>query len=137
MSYKKPVNNSKHDIHPLDAAFYYIGSRWLMLLIWILIISLGVALSIKFEDWSWLSRFGAIGVMIGTLLTLSPLFRGGIYFSMAEISTFGGTSDEDGKPVFTSPESRYIANNIVIGVILIVLSSVINAFGDYIVKAIL
>jgi len=39
---------------------------------------------------------------------------------------------KDGNNSYTDPLSRYTSNNIVIGVFIIVISSVINAFGDYI-----
>jgi hypothetical protein len=136
MSYKRNPYTSDQDIHPLDGIFYYIGSRWLMLPLWALTIILGLIISFKMSDWSWLARFGAIGVMIGTLLTLSPLFRGGIYLSNAE--SFGFASlDDEGKTTSTSAEGRSTSINIVIGIALIIVSSVINAFGDYFAKLIL
>lgn len=136
MGYKKPTNISKHDIHPLDGVFYYIGSRWVMLPLWALSIAGGVVLSLKYCDWTWLSRFGAMGVMIGTLLTLSPLFRGGIYLSNA--SAFGfACLDEEGKTRATTPEGRAVSMNIVIGIAMIIVSSIVNAFGDYLAGLIL
>lgn len=136
MAYKHNPNISKHDIHRLDELFYYIGSRWVMLPLWIASVALGTLISWVDHDWTWLARFGAIGVMIGTLLTLSPLFRGGIYLSNAEAFGFG-SQDDEGKTTSTSPEGRATSNNIVIGIALIILSSIINAFGDYFAKVIL
>lgn len=136
MGYKKNPNISKLDIHPLDGLFYYIGSRWVMIPLWLLSIAFGIAISWKMNDWTWLARFGAIGVMIGTLLTLSPLFRGGIYLSNAHAFGFANL-DQDNKTTSTSPEGRATSINIVIGIALIIVSSVINAFGDYLAGLIL
>ncbi|MGC0926229.1 hypothetical protein WKH21_06250 [Pantoea agglomerans] len=136
MAYKPNPDTSKEDIHRLDKLFYYIGSRWVMLPLWLTSVALGAIISWHEKDWTWLARFGAIGVMIGTLLTLSPLFRGGIYLSNAEAFAFASL-DKEGKTTSTSPESRSTSINIVIGVALIIVSSVINAFGDWIAKAIL
>ncbi|MEJ5173874.1 hypothetical protein WH277_00970, partial [Erwinia sp. MYb416] len=63
------------------------------------------------------------------LLTLSPLFSDGIYLSNAETFGFAG-SDEDGKTAVTSEEGRNVSINILWGVILIIVSSAINGFGD-------
>ena len=136
MVYRKPTNISKHDIHPLDGLFYYIGSRLVMIPLWVLSVAVGIFISLHFDDWTWLPRFGAIGVMIATILTLSPLFRRGIYLSNADVFGLAGL-DEDNKPMATSPEGRSISINIVIGVVLIIVSSVINAFGDYLAGLIL
>jgi hypothetical protein len=103
-----------------------------MISLWIASVAAGAILSLRLEDWTWLTRFGAISTMTGTLLTLSPLFRGGIYLSNAE--TFGFAAlDEEKQPMSTSHEIRSTSINIVIGVILIIISTIINAFGDYIV----
>lgn len=134
MVYKKPTGISRHDIHPLDGLFYYIGSRWVMIPLWISTVVIGAIVSTADDDWSWLARFGALGVMIGTLLTLSPLFREGIYLSNAQAFGFA-SMDEEKKTTATSPESRSTSINMVIGIVLIVFSSIINAFGDIIVKS--
>lgn len=132
MGYKVNPYTSKHDIHPLDPIFYYIGSRWVMIPIWLASVLIGVWISSRLNDWTWLNRFSTIGILIGTLLTLSPLFRGGIYLSNAEAFGFASL-DEDGKTTATSEEGRAVSINIVIGVILIIISTVINGFGDYFV----
>ncbi|POU03656.1 hypothetical protein C3369_06670 [Escherichia sp. ESNIH1] len=126
---------SRQDLHPLDGLFYYIGSRWVMIPLWISTVVVGAIISISLDDWSWLARFGALGVMVGTLLTLSPLFRGGIYLSNAKAFGFGSVDDEN-KTTATSPETRSTSINMVIGTGLIVISSVINAFGDIIARSI-
>ncbi|EIX0014595.1 MULTISPECIES: hypothetical protein [Escherichia] len=122
---------SKHDIHPLDPYIKWLANRAFMLVIWLSIIAVGVLLSKYYEQWNILPRFGSIGIMIGTLLTLSPLFADGIYLSQAKAFCFAGT-DEDGKTSVTSEEGRKVSINILCGVVLIVISSAINAFGDLI-----
>ncbi|MGZ0803212.1 hypothetical protein ACXNAL_18610 [Kluyvera ascorbata] len=122
---------SKHDIHPLDPYIKWLANRKIMLSAWVITILVGMWLSHHFNQWSLLPRFGCIGIMLGTLLTLSPLFSDGIYLSNAEAFGFGNV-DEDGKTAVTSDEGRKVSVNILWGVILIVISSVINAFGDLI-----
>lgn len=136
MAYKPNPNTSKQDIHRLDKLFYYIGSRWVMIPLWVASVAFGAFISWHAQDWTWLARFGAIGVMIGTLLTLSPLFRGGIYLSNAVAFGLAGL-DNEGKTTSTTPEGRSTSINIVIGIALIIVSSIINAFGDYFAKVIL
>lgn len=133
MGYQRPLNRSCDDIHKLDPFFYYIGSRTIMLVLWVVVIAAGMLASCMLNNWSLLPRFGAIGIMIGTLMTLSPLFINGIYLSTMPESGFDpGIEGKDGKKSYTTPESRYTSNNIVIGVFIITISSAINAFGDYI-----
>lgn len=122
---------SKHDIHPLDPYIKWLANRKIMLSAWVITILVGMWLSHHFNQWSLLPRFGCIGIMIGTLLTLSPLFSDGIYLSNAQAFGFGSV-DEDGKTAVTSEEGRKVSINILCGVFLIVISSAINAFGDLI-----
>lgn len=121
---------SKHDFHPFDPYIKWLANRIFMIGSWIVIMTLGLYLSEHYSQWSILPRFGAIGIMIGTLLTLSPLFADGIYLSQSEAFGFA-CLDEEGKTRVTSEEGRRVSVNIFWGVILIVLSSFINAFGDY------
>lgn len=122
---------SKHDIHPLDPYIKWLANRKIMLSAWVITILIGMWLSHHFNQWSLLPRFGCIGIMLGTLLTLSPLFSDGVYLSNAEAFGFGSV-DEDGKTAVTSDAGRKVSVNILWGVILIVISSAINAFGDLI-----
>lgn len=122
---------SKHDMHPLEPYIKWLANRKIMLSAWVITILVRMWLSHHFNQWSLLPRFGCIGIMIGTLLTLSPLFSDGIYLSNAEAFGFGGV-DDDGKTAVTSEEGRKVSINILCGVVLIVISSAINAFGDLI-----
>lgn len=122
---------SKHDIHPLDPYIKWLANRKLMLVAWAITILSGVMLSYCFHQWTLLPRFGCIGIMIGTLLTLSPLFSDGIYLSNAEAFGFANV-DKEGKTSVTSEEGRKVSVNIMWGVVIIIISSAINAFGDLI-----
>lgn len=124
------IRRSKHDLHPFDPYIKWLANRIFMIGSWIVVMALGLYLSEHYSQWSILPRFGAIGIMIGTLLTLSPLFADGIYLSQSEAFGFAGL-DEDGKTSVTTEEGRKVSINIFWGVILIVLSSLVNAFGDY------
>ncbi|MBW4195263.1 hypothetical protein JW310_01220 [Enterobacter cloacae subsp. cloacae] len=124
------IRRSKHDLHPFDPYIKWLANRIFMIGSWIVVMALGLYLSEHYSQWSILPRFGAIGIMIGTLLTLSPLFADGIYLSQSEAFSFGSLDDE-GKTRVTTEEGRKVSINIFWGVILIVFSSFINAFGDY------
>lgn len=124
------IRRSKHDLHPFDPYIKWLANRIFMIGSWIVVMALGLYLSEHYSQWSILPRFGAIGIMIGTLLTLSPLFADGIYLSQSEAFSFGSLDDE-GKTGVTTEEGRKVSINIFGGVILIVFSSFINAFGDY------
>lgn len=129
MALRYPDRTSKDDKHKLDQLFHRIGSRWVMVPLWVATVVAGAVISVHYSDWAWLSKFSAIGVMLGTLLTLSPLFRRGIYLSTADAASWGSL-DEEGNVSATSPESRAVANNIVIGILMIILSSFLNGFAD-------
>lgn len=124
------IRRSKHDLHPFDPYIKWLANRIFMIGSWMVVMALGLYLSEHYSQWSILPRFGAIGIMIGTLLTLSPLFADGIYLSQSEAFSFGSLDDE-GKTRVTTEEGRKVSINIFWGVILIVFSSFINAFGDY------
>lgn len=121
---------SKHDLHSFDPYIKWLANRIFMVGSWIVIMALGLYLSEHYSQWSILPRFGAIGIMIGTLLTLSPLFADGIYLSQSEAFSFGSL-DEEGNTRVTTEDGRKVSINIFWGVILILFSSFINAFGDY------
>lgn len=120
---------SQDDKHPLDQIFYILGNRTLLLSLGLLSISTGFYIAKSTCQMDWIARGGGLGVLFGTLLTLSPLFRNGIYLSVSIAFGFGSTGS-DGKTSSTSKISRHTANNIVFGVFLLVISSVINVFGD-------
>ncbi|MEI9880697.1 hypothetical protein [Atlantibacter hermannii] len=120
---------SKQDIHYLDGYIKWLANRKLMISSWFISMIAGVILSSFFDQWSLISRFGCIGIMIGTLLTLSPLFSEGIFISQAKAGFFA-ENDVEGHLLLTTEANRKMAVNILYGVIIIVASSIINAFGD-------
>ncbi len=123
-------NTSKLDIHPFDKYIKWLSSKNVMVSSWLIIIASGVLASYFLNQWSLLPRFGCLGIMIGTLLTLSPLFAQGVYLSRPEAAFAFGGPDEDGNQVVTTAKGRAISRNILYGVFMIILSSLINAFGD-------
>ncbi|CAM6603162.1 hypothetical protein FCL43_007755 [Enterobacter hormaechei] len=123
-------NPSKHDIHFFDKYIKWLSSKPIMISAWLLTMAAGVVASYCLKQWSILPRFGCMGIMIGTLLTLSPLFAQGVYLSRSEAAIAFGHEDEDGNLVVTSPKGRAVSRNILYGVLMIVISSIINAFGD-------
>ncbi|MEM5588745.1 hypothetical protein AAHB58_09970 [Enterobacter hormaechei] len=105
------IRKSKHDLHPFDLYIKWLANRIFMIGSWIVVMALGLYLSEHYSQWSILPRFGAIGIMIGTLLTLSPLFADGIYLSQSEAFSFGSLDDE-GKTRVTTEEGRKVSINI-------------------------
>lgn len=120
---------SKHDIHPLDKYLTWLANRKLIIVVWCITITVGFFCSWYFDKWGLMPRFGCLGIMIGTLLTLSPLFYEGIYLSQSKVSGMAEV-DAEGKTAATNEGGRTIAVNVLYGVVLIVASSIINAFGD-------
>jgi len=125
---------SKDDMHPLDPYLKWLASKVLMVILWLLVMIAGCMFAHFKGDWTLLPRFGCLGIMIGTLLTLSPLFAEGIYLSRREASGFGSVQQDD-SVTSTSEEGRAVSRNILCGVVLIIISSIINAFGDLMVAA--
>ncbi|WP_368876583.1 hypothetical protein [Proteus vulgaris] len=122
---------SKLDIHPLDKYIKIMANKFLMLLLFILIISMGLFISFFVGDSIYLIKSGSIGTMIGTLLTLSPMFANGVYLSRPEVFKLAET-DNEGNIIRTTEEGRKVSVNIMYGVFLIITSTVISTFGDLI-----
>ncbi len=57
------------------------------------------------------------------------MFYNGIYLSRPEVSAFARLDDETAV-IKTTKEGRAVSINIMYGVVLIILSSFISAFGD-------
>ncbi|EQA2936174.1 hypothetical protein ACX0CR_001977 [Escherichia coli] len=127
---------SKDDKHLLDPYLKWLANKKLMVAFWLVLMICGCMYAYIENDWSLLPRFGCLGIMIGTLLTLSPLFAEGIYLSRRE--AFGlGSVQQDGSVTSTSEKGRAVSRNILWGVIIIIISSIINAFGDLIMVTIM
>lgn len=89
----------------------------------------GVYLSVHYNNWQWLSRFGAIIAIFGLLLTMSQIFVRGLYKSHSQAFRFANLDDE-GATVTTTEEDRQIGGRVATGVIIAILGTVTNAFGD-------
>ncbi|HGP5909384.1 TPA: hypothetical protein ACLNPE_003543 [Vibrio cholerae O1] len=125
------MNNKISDIdkHFLDQYIKWMANKKVMVTIAILILIIGFVSSLATGNQSYFSRSGSLSSMIGTLLTLSPMFYNGIYLSRPEVFRWA-TSDNKGIPIQTTEEGRKVSINIMYGVILIILSSFISIFGD-------
>lgn len=125
------MNNKISDIDKqfLDQYIKWMANKKVMVTIAILILIIGFVSSLATGNQSYFSRSGALSSMIGTLLTLSPMFYNGIYLSRPEVSAFARLDDETAV-IKTTKEGRAVSINIMYGVVLIILSSFISAFGD-------
>jgi hypothetical protein len=124
---------SKLDQHPLDRFISVFGLRRFCLPASFVAASIGVYLSIHFESWQWFSRFGAIIAVFGLLLTMSPIFVRGLYKSHSQCFSFADM-DKDGATVTTTEEDRKIGSRVATGVIVAILGTLSNAFGDLVGK---
>lgn len=90
---------------------------------------LGVVISVLKQDWSWITRFGAVVIVIGLLFTTSPMFANGIYKSQSGAGRNGSVAG-DGSTITTTEEERNIGNNVALGVVVTIIGTLTNAFGD-------
>lgn len=124
-------NNSHPDNHILDPLVKQIGSRWFLIIATVVAMILGLFLSIENRDWSWVTRFGGVIIVTGLLFTMSPLFANGIYKSQSSATTLAGLHS-DGTPLTTNREDRRVGNNVALGIVITILGTLTNTFGDLI-----
>ena len=120
---------SKIDKHPLDRILTPFGNKWVALTLFSSSTLFGFLSSCKYNDWQWLNRFGAIDQVPGIILTTSSLFNRGINKSQSTAAHFVDITP-DNEFQITSPEERRIGNNVFLGVMITVIGTIINAFGD-------
>ncbi|MGS0942866.1 hypothetical protein ACVA51_20320 [Pseudomonas luteola] len=123
------TNNRNPDNHLLDPLVKPLASRAFLIVISFAAISAGIIFSVTHKDWSWINRFGAVVIVVGLLFTTSPLFSSGIYKSQSGAGRFADLHT-DGTPIITTPEERKIGNNVALGIIVTVIGTLTNAFGD-------
>lgn len=68
-------------------------------------------------------------LVAGLLLTMSPLFSNGIYRSQSNTGTLSGLHS-DNTPMITNMEDRKVGNNVALGIIVTVIGTLTNTFGD-------
>lgn len=124
-------NISKIDIHPLDKYIKWMANKYIMLSIFIFILIFGVISSYIYDNSIMIVKSGSLGAMIGTLLTLSPMFSSGIYLSKPDSARFARLDKED-KIIKTTDEGRKASSGVACGVVLIIISTFISTFGDLI-----
>ncbi len=117
------------DRHPLDPYLKIFSYRCFLITVFIISMMLGVFISILKKDWSWINRFGAVVIVIGLLFTTSPMFANGIYKSQSGAGRNASVAD-DGSTITTSEEERKIGNNVALGVVVTIIGTLTNAFGD-------
>ncbi|MGP0170555.1 hypothetical protein ACSVIJ_01600 [Pseudomonas sp. NCHU5208] len=123
------TGQSNPDKHPLDPLMKLFACRCFLILVFVTAMMAGVFLSILKQDWTWLNRFGAVVIVTGLLFTMSPLFSNGIYKSQSGAGRMGDLG-ADGSVTTTTPEERKIGNNVALGIIVTIIGTLTNAFGD-------
>ena len=117
------------DDHILDPWIKPLGSRWLLVGVATTALVSGICISIACQDWSWLNRFGGFVLVAGLLLTMSPFFSNGIYRSQSNAGTLSGLNS-DNTPMITNMEDQKFGNNVALGIIVTVVGTLTNTFGD-------
>ncbi|HTO18420.1 MAG TPA: hypothetical protein VL129_04645 [Pseudomonas sp.] len=123
------AKNRNPDNHLLDPLVKPLASRAFLVVISLAAIGAGIFISVIHKDWSWINRFGAVVIVVGLLFTMSPLFSNGIYKSQSGAGRFADLHT-DGTPITTTHEERKIGNNVVLGIVVTVIGTLTNAFGD-------
>ncbi|WP_284973894.1 hypothetical protein [Atlantibacter hermannii] len=123
---------SKDDSHPYDWLFISFSKPLVMLGLQIFILMAGVILTASLHNPSLLPKFGTLSTLPGILLTMAPMFYKGLYRAFEVYSPeFGDLpKGSDGKPSLTTVDSRKLSITIVIGVVMVSISTIISAFGD-------
>jgi len=126
------VEFSKDDSHPYDWLFISFSKPLVMLGLQIFILFVGVALTAYLHNPSLLPKFGTLSTLPGILLTMAPIFYKGLYRAfVVHPCDFGGyPNGSDGKPSVTTVDSRKLSMTIVIGAVMVSISTIISAFGD-------
>jgi hypothetical protein len=125
-------NIDKHFLDPIIKPF---GSSAFCLTICMGSLAAGIWLGIRTSEWLWLNRFGGIIIVSGILLTTSPLFSRGIYISQSGAGRWAEL-DAEGKVASTTKEDREIGRRVALGLVVTVIGTILNAFGDLIGAAI-
>jgi len=126
------VEFSKDDSHPYDWLFISFSKPLVMLSVQIYILFAGVIVTAALHDHSMLPKFGTLSTLPGILLTMAPIFYKGVYraFEVHPSDMWDYPMGSDGKPSVTTVESRKLSMNIVIGTVMVSVSTLISAFGD-------
>jgi hypothetical protein len=121
---------SKVDRHVLDPIVRIFGLKRFCLPASAVAGCIGIYFSIHCDDWQWLSRFGSLIAVFGLFLTMSPVFVRGIYRSHSQAGLFARKDFSDGSTITTTLEDRRIGTRVTVGIVVAILGTIINAFGD-------
>ena len=126
MSNLSPIDN-----HKFDYLVKYLANRFAIIFISILTLLIGLGFSIQLGNSSYINRFGGIVVILGRLLTMSPFFLNGIYKSQSACGRWTSV-DSNGKMLTTTAAERHIGDNVFYGVVISIIGTLVNSFGDLI-----
>lgn len=119
------------DTHKLDKFAKCFANRSGIVLITILILLLGIGFSIQCNKPEYINRAGSLITIAGLLLTMSPIFINGIYKSQSSCGRWS-KKDENGNLVTTTPQERYAGINILYGIVISIIGTIVSTFGDLI-----
>lgn len=125
------MKESPIDIHKYDYFVKYLSNRFIIILTSILSILIGMGFSIQLNDPGYMNRFGGVVAILGLLLTMSPFFLNGIYKSQSACGRWAST-DSSGNLLTTTQAERLIGDNVFFGVLVSIIGTLINCFGDLI-----
>lgn len=123
------MKESPIDIHKYDYLVKYLSNRFMIILTSILAVLFGMGFSIRLHDPTYMNRFGGVVAILGLLLTMSPFFLNGIYKSQSACGRFGSV-DSSGNLLTTTQAERLIGDNVFFGVVISIIGTLINCFGD-------
>ncbi len=122
-------NISPIDKNLLDPLIKHFAKVWFILLIVVSATLAGIYVGYIKSDWTWVNRFGAINIVSGLLLTMSPMFAKGIYLSQSGAGKYA-SEDPQGRTITTTEEERKIGCAVALGVVIAICGTIQNAFGD-------
>jgi hypothetical protein len=123
------VKYAASDIHFLDPFIKRLASRWILVALSVSAVFAGYGLSVLNADWSYINRFGAVVIVAGLFLTMSPIFSNGIYRSQSGVGTLGGLTP-DNEIMTTTLQDRKVGGDVVLGMAITIFGTLMNAFGD-------
>ncbi|WP_180084845.1 hypothetical protein [Acinetobacter sp. YH12145] len=125
------MKESPIDIHKYDYLVKHLSNRFMIILISIVAILMGMGFSIQLHEPGYMNRFGGVVAILGLLLTMSPFFLNGIYKSQSACGRWAGI-DSSGNLLTTTQAERLIGDNVFFGVVISIIGTLINCFGDLI-----
>lgn len=120
---------SDKDKHIFDPFVRKPGDQCVMLSVAITAFFMGLIISLLTKNWEWIARFSSVMVVSGLLLTMSPIFKRGVYISHSQAGYMVGL-DESGKHKLTTEDDREIGQAVLTGILLSIMGTLAWGFGD-------